>query len=244
MTDKQKLTFSAANTKTRKLAKVLGVKGSELWGFSLPAGWTCPYADKCLSKADPDTGKLTDGPACEYRCFAASMEAMYPSLRDMVWRNLQALRAVGVNDRFAMRDLILESMPAKAKVVRVHVSGDFFNAAYLHAWIMVAQARPGVIFYAYTKSLKTLLPFVSDLPANLRITYSYGGKCDGLIDNGFSWPTAYVVHTPQEAADRGLPIDHKDSMAFHSDHDFALLIHGPQPKGTDAAKAARANRGK
>lgn len=240
--DSPKLTFSKANTKIRKLAPVLGVKRSEIYGFSLPAGWTCPGADQCLARACPDTGKLTDGENCAYRCFAASMEAMYPATRAMVWRNLEALKTVGHTDWRAMRDLILRDLPENAKVVRIHVSGDFFNPNYLHAWIAVAELRPDVVFYGYTKSLHYLIPFVHVLPANLRLTYSYGGKYDYIIDDGYVWPTAYVVMSPDEAAARDLPIDHKDSLAATSSHDFALLIHGPQPKGSDAARASRANR--
>ena len=29
--------------------------------FSLPSGYSCPGASECLSKADKDTGKITDG---------------------------------------------------------------------------------------------------------------------------------------------------------------------------------------
>ena len=236
------LTFSKANTKIRKLSSVLGVKRSEIYGFSLPAGWTCPAARECLAKADQETGKLTDGPECRFRCFAASMEAMYPATRAMVWRNLNALKSAGVDDWRAMRDLILRSLPDNAKVVRIHVSGDFFNPHYLHAWVAVAKARRDIVFYGYTKSLHLLVPFMPDLPSNLRLTYSYGGKYDSWIDDGFVWPTAYVVLDPDEAARRDLPIDHKDSLAVSGSHDFALLIHGPQPKGSRAAIASRANR--
>jgi hypothetical protein len=47
---------------------------------------------------------------------------------------------------------------------------------------------------------------------------------------------AYVVYTEQEAADRGLEIDHDDSHCF-GDKPFALLVHGSQPAGSDASAA-------
>lgn len=242
--DRVSLTFSPANTKTKKLAKALGLKPSQVWGFSLPAGWTCPGADRCLSKADPDTGKITDGKHCEFRCFAASMESIYPATRNMVWRNYEALCAVGLTDHQAMADLILRDLPANAKAVRVHVSGDFFNDRYIHAWVIVAESRPDVVFYAYTKNLIAFLPFATldAIPPNLRITYSDGGKWDNVAAECGAFPTAYVVHSPDDAARRGLPIDHNDTMAYRATEDFALLIHGPQPKGTPAAKASYANR--
>jgi len=44
------------------------------------------------------------------------------------------------------------------------------------------------------------------------------------------------VYTEQEAADRGLEIDHDDSHCF-GDGPFALLVHGSQPAGSDASAA-------
>lgn len=42
----------------------------------------------------------------------------------------------------------------------------------------------------------------------------------------------------QEAVDKGLEIDHDDSLAIAPNgRDFALLLHGTQPVGTPAAKA-------
>lgn len=59
--------------------------------FSLPAGHTCPGASLCLSKADRETGRITDGPCTQFRCFAASGEAKNPSARATVWHNLDLL---------------------------------------------------------------------------------------------------------------------------------------------------------
>jgi hypothetical protein len=39
-----------------------------------------------------------------------------------------------------------------ASVVRIHVSGDFFDARYTRAWLHVIRACPDVVFYAYTRS--------------------------------------------------------------------------------------------
>ena len=243
MSQTPRLTWSKANTKTEKLADVLGIKRSEVKGFSLPAGWTCPAAVKCLAKADRLTGKLTDGPQCEYRCFSASTEAQYPNTRKMVWRNLDVLRSAGLTDSCAMAQVILHSLPKRAKVIRIHIAGDFFNAEYLRAWVTVAQAKPDVVFYGYTKNFQVLKPFLvaGEIPANLRIMYSHGGRDDALAAE-YGYPTAYVVMTPTEAAERGLPIDHTDALAYHADQDIALLIHGPQKAGSAAGKASRKNR--
>src|SRR4051812_39336424 len=59
--------------------------------FSLPAGHFCPFADKCLSKADRETGRITDGPDTEFRCFSASNEVR-GSVRAARWHNADLLR--------------------------------------------------------------------------------------------------------------------------------------------------------
>lgn len=196
--------------------------------FSLPAGYTCPGAAACLARANRETGEIRDGRGATYRCFAASMEARFPSVRDSRWRNLEALRA---SDDMAA--LISASLPRKAETVRIHVSGDYYSRAYLDAWIQVARERPEVIFYGYTKSAH-LLPPKSELPANLRIVVSRGTKfgTERACELGYSF--AHVVFSPEET---NLPIDHDDSHAIAADHDFALLIHGTQRAGSEAAKA-------
>jgi hypothetical protein len=47
---------------------------------------------------------------------------------------------------------------------------------------------------------------------------------------------AYVVYTEEEAAARGLEIDHDDSHCLGS-KPFALLVHGSQRAGSEASKA-------
>ena len=49
---------------------------------------------------------------------------------------------------------------------------------------------------------------------------------------------ARIVNHPEQAAALGLVVDHDDSHAKRGD-DFALLIHGTQPKGSPAAEAIR-----
>ena len=46
----------------------------------------------------------------------------------------------------------LSGLPADAKIVRIHVSGDFDTPAYVQQWIELAQERPEVKFFGYTRS--------------------------------------------------------------------------------------------
>lgn len=217
--------------------------GKQVVTFSLPAGYTCPGARDCMALADRTSGKIADGPDTVFRCFAASAEAMYPSTRDQRWRNYRALEAAakaaesgGLSAAEGMRNAILAALPAKAAVVRIHVSGDFYRPAYADAWRMVAQERPAVLFYAYTKSLAVFVG--KTLPANFRVTASVGGRQDSLIPAS-GLRTATVVYSEAEAAGKGLAIDHDDSHAMGTGPSFALLIHGTQPKGSKAAAALK-----
>src|SRR6476660_1264572 len=109
----------------------------DIYTFSLPAGHACPGAFRCMAKADRKTGKLQDGPSQSFRCFAAGDESRYPSVRKLRWHNFDLLKG---KTREEMATLILDSLPGEAKLVRLHVSGDFFSDGYFLAWMDVAEA--------------------------------------------------------------------------------------------------------
>ena len=137
----------------------------------------------------------------------------------------------------SVADLIHDSLPKKFDIMRVHVGGDYFSVDYLKAWIEVAKRNPEKIFYSYSKSLHLFRQFA--LPENLVLTASRGGKYDELIDL-HGWKEALVVYSEQEAIDKGLEIDHDDTHAAFGKENFALLIHGTQPKGSTASLALSA----
>jgi hypothetical protein len=235
-----KVKFQPANAKLANLAEYL----EELWqrkphiyGFSLPAGHSCPFADACLSKADRYTGKLTDGPNTQFRCFMATMEGFQPSMRQSVWANFDALRECK-NDSEAMAELLQEAQPKNSDVVRIDVDGDFFNQAYFDAWLIVCRNNPHVNYYAYTKSLGYWVARLGEIPANLNLNASYGGRLDHLIEQ-HNLKSAKVVFHPSEADALGLEIDHDETHALFGNSSFALLLHGQQPKGSKASEALK-----
>jgi hypothetical protein len=250
------LKFSDANAKTSNLASVEGVAkylagGRKVYSLDLPSGVTCPGARDCHSwaKVDPQTGKATikDGPFTQFRCFSASQEVQYPALRALRAHNKAEIDACGKSAAKIAR-LILASIPTNAGVVRLHVGGDFYSLQYMAAIVAVAAARGDVLFYFYTKSLHHLEVVVRDVPTadlargvilpNLLVTGSKGGKYDHLLEV-LGLRQAVVVYSEGGV----LPIDHDDSHAATCGGDFALLIHGTQPKGSDAGKALSALRG-
>ena len=247
------LKFSKANAKTQalkndsELADYLTGK-RKIYSLDLLSGWSCPHAKDCLSKAvvqDNGKRKIKDGKDTQFRCFSASQEVQYTNVYNSRKHNFDALRGLNLND---MIHELNGSLPENAGIVRIHVAGDFFSLPYMHAWYMVAALNPNVLFYAYTKSLKFWVGGINELPIlhNFVLTASYGGRDDHMIDE-FNLRSTKVVFSEAEAVELGLEIDHDDSHAAKPslrDKDFALLIHGTQPKGSEAAVALKKLKGK
>ncbi len=245
------LKFSEANAKTVNLltipalAQYLANK-RKVYSLDMLSGWSCPGAKDCLAKVYIENGKrrLEDGPHTIFRCFSASQEVAYPNVYNARKHNFDIIKGIRTDKKIA--EMILGSLPPRAGIVRYHVGGEFFKKAYLKGAVLAAKARPDVLFYAYTKSLHLLGDIWTKniargviLP-NFLITGSYGGVYDNLIDK-LGIRTAKVVNSEWQAA--GLPIDHDDSHAATPGGDFALLLHGVQPKGSIAAKALQALKG-
>lgn len=232
------LKFSTANTKV----------GENIPTFSLPAGWTCPFAKDCLMKVDKDraidpaTGKIgyTIGKDTQYMCYAAWMEIRRKAIHTNRWHNYNLLEEqVGVH---AKADLIGKSIMSLFKEtgkeydsIRIHESGDFYNGEYFQAWLEVARRMPNIKFYAYTKALPYLIEFDEQIKKtpNMVITISTGGKAADLEDM-VDHKKVVIYNTPEEALAGGHLIDLDDSIARSLDAgDFGLLVHGMQTKDVE-----------
>jgi len=240
------LSFGKANAKHKKLDleamdaigdsfvsifRGLSPNIKNFYTFSLPAGYTCPGALQCLTYAHRETGKIQDGPEQEFRCYAASMECTYPTVRASRWSNYMQLNGLTST---AMSELITASIPKDADIVRIHVSGDFFSPQYFDAWVEVARRWKNTLFYAYTKSLQYIQ--TDDLPANLQLTASRGGKWDSEIEP-LHLNAANVVFSDDDDVED--IIDNNDINAIIGGTDFSLVLHGTQPKGTPAGEALK-----
>ena len=209
-----------------------------IFTFSLPAGWSCPGAKECLSRAvkQPEGNyRLVDGKDTKIRCFAAIDEALKPAVRNARWHNFDALKG---KTKEQMISMIESSMPTVRwkYIIRIHVSGDFFNQNYFDAWLEVARRFPKTLFYAYTKELRYWVARLNVIPSNVKLVASYGGKWDSLIEK-HNLRSVKIVLSEQEAEVLNLEIDHDDSLNYEGVTDFALLLHGTQPAGTVAAAA-------
>ena len=237
------LKFSPANAKLKALANdpelAEYLKGKrKVYSLDLLSGFSCPFAEKCLSKVHTIDGKrkLKDGPKTEFRCFSASQEATFTNVYKSRKHNFDLLK--GKSYESILRELS-ESMPKNLGICRIHVAGDFFSQDYFDAWCDLARTNPDRLFYAYTKSLNYWL--AGDVPENLILTASRGGRLDNLIDSE-KLRESVVVFSEDQAEGMNLEIDHDDSHAAKpssKNQSFALLIHGIQPKDTEAAEAIK-----
>ena len=240
------LKFSKANAKLDQLHDVDELQywlqdRRKVYSFDLISGWSCPQAKDCLSKVHliNDKKKLIDGKDCQFRCFSASQEVAFPAVYNNRKANFDGLKFR--KSSYDMAHAIADAMPDDLGICRIHVAGDFFNQKYFRAWHLVAEWYPDCLFYAYTKSLNYWVDDIDDLPKNLVLTASRGGRLDHLIDE-HNLRESVVVYSEEEADDLGLIIDHDDSHAAipsQRNNSFALLIHGQQPKGSKASEAIK-----
>jgi hypothetical protein len=187
-----------------------------VYEFNLPAGHSCPFADECKVCVDRTTGKFINT-STSFRCYAASSER-FPAVRKNRWDNFDAVKAGE-----------MPKMPKDACRVRIHASGDFFSQDYFDRWLNVAAHNSGVLFWAFTKSIRYWLNRIKDVPINLKLQASYGGKDDHLIaENGLKY--AKVFRSESDAIASGLPIDRNDFYAARSMGNFALVDNFSRPK--------------
>jgi hypothetical protein len=229
--------FSTANTKLKKLQKLTGKR---VYSFGLLSGHTCPGAKDCLAMVIYDWAKdnyeLKDGPDQKFRCYAASQEMQYTGVYNHRLGNWEAIDKLDSSQQIVNH--LDKVFPVKAEIIRIHDAGDFFKKKYFYAWILLALRHPDVVFYAYTKMNPFWVEFRDQIPDNMILTASRGGKWDHLIKS-HSLRESTVVEHEWQAREMGLSIDVDDSIASdptRRNENFALMIHGQGPKGSDQAK--------
>ena len=188
-----------------------------VYEWNLPTGWTCPSAKECLVKVDKLTGKM-DNKSNAYKCYSASAER-FPGVRTSRWNNLEQSKDS------------LPPLPKNCKSVRIHSSGDFYSQEYFNKWIDFCNDNKDVEFWAYTKSLNYWVRRINDIPKNLVLTASWGGKHDNLI-NEFNLKSAMVISEVKHDK----PIDYNDDIARQKNVSFYLLDNNVVGKGKQKDK--------
>lgn len=146
------------------LAAGNGKLGASIHHFDLPAVATCP-------------GRT---PVCERVCYAKVGRFRYPVVEErLAWCFRQSRRA-DFPDRMAA-----EIHRKGVLSVRLHVSGDFYDAGYAAKWLAVVRLRPKPRYFFYTRSWRTaaIAGALEDLAAHPSVRAWYSADRDsGLPD--------------------------------------------------------------
>lgn len=218
MTVKMNLKWTEGNS---KLVKSSG-ESYRIVGFGIPAdfnfdgGNTCPGASSCRGV-----------------CYAKQGRYVMAGVKNARMHNLHAFLTLTVAGFVSAVNEDLKRLSRRFNVVRIHDSGDFFSQNYLNAWKEIARANPSVIFYAYTKSHH--LDIADNLPNNLRIIQSLGGKYDRKVN--LSLPHARIFASDADRVKAGYVDGNvNDIPAIEGVRNIGLVYHGVR-KLTDAQKS-------
>lgn len=131
---------------------------------------------------------------CESICYAKRV-VNTSDVWDVWWAN-------SINDRLPGAE---DPLPDDAKLVRIHVSGDFTSVEYIEDWIRLAESRTQVRFFGYTRSWRVpeLLPSLERLRAlnNVELFASMDQSTDELPPKG--WRRAWLENDLRAIAGSG-----------------------------------------
>jgi hypothetical protein len=106
--------------------------GKLIWGWTLPVSRLI-----CIGMTK----------VCEAICYALCGCFLFANVRNSHMRNYEE----SLTDDF-VANMNVDIRRNFAKIVRVHVGGDFYSVEYVRKWIEIVQANPKVVFYTYTRS--------------------------------------------------------------------------------------------
>lgn len=159
----------------------LGLRHLDADGHTEPEdGWrgTCPGATE----------------ECQSICYAARPVAELGPVASM-W-----LQNTGKDD--------VPPIPEDAKLIRLHISGDFDTVAYIRNWFDRIVNRPDVKMWAYTRSWRVpeLLQALEDLRnlPNVQLLASMDPSCDEMPPKG--WRRSWIWR--ERPTDKG-PAEHR-----------------------------------
>jgi len=118
----------------------------------------------------------------------------------------------------------------KQLYIRIHSSGDFYNAEYLLKWLTVCEKFPEVQFYAYTKEVLLLKLFdtYNILPKNFTVIYSMGGIEDKHIDiDKDRHSKIFESESDLNKTDYFNAME-SDLVALGPNNKIGLIFHGPK----------------
>ena len=149
--------------------------------FSLPAGPTCPASKLSIKEfGAASTCSMCYAKQGNYRFkyVQIAQQNRFAAVRSSIAENAGQAFVDGM-----VAEIARVTKNRADKVFRIHDSGDFFNTAYVECWVRIAEALPGVRFWAPTR--EHLRPVM--LPALRRLA---------ALPNVTLRPSAPEVNTP------------------------------------------------
>jgi hypothetical protein len=151
--------FSKGNTKL----------GRDVLTFSLPVITTCPGSSS----------------VCRDLCYADRAQSRFstPAVRRCYEENLELSK----RDDFHLIVTDLLSRPRRDNImVRLHVSGDYYDEAYARKWLYVVGHSPRITFWCYTRSwrvpaIRPVLEELGGMP-NMSLWYSCDKETGRPVD--------------------------------------------------------------
>lgn len=127
-------------------------------------------------------------------CPGASKECLSVCYAFRIRQNAALWRVYAINSETERLLGDEDPLPDDAKLVRIHVSGDFSSVEYIEGWIRLARSRMDVRFFAYTRSwrIPELLSALEQLRAlfNVQLFASIDKSIDRLPPSG--WRRAWM----------------------------------------------------
>lgn len=98
-------------------------------------------------------------------------------------------------------------IPEDARILRLHISGDFDTLAYIHAWIDRLATRPDVTCWAYTRSwrMPELLPALEQLRALPKVQIFASMDRSTQEEPPAGWRRAWIDGDPRAGVVHGIP---------------------------------------
>ncbi len=175
------------------MLRPLLVQGNEklsqaIFHWDLPAVVTCPGKTKI----------------CREKCYALRNRYQYPQVRE----RLRWCHAMSQRRDFAARMVQEIRRRGAAFIVRIHCSGDFYDAAYTRKWLAIVRACPHTRFFAYTRSYRvpSIAPVLAELAEleNMRLWASADAETGYPADLP---PGVRVAWMQVDAAEEVPPVD-------------------------------------
>jgi len=182
------------------------------FNFGIPAYksvsglFTCPNAKDCIKG-----------------CYARQGAYIWSNVADVFEERLKATQS-----EFFAVDMIEAIIMSGAEQIRIHDSGDFYDASYLCKWFTVMKALPYVKFYAYTKqtSLFKMYDGLNAIPDNFTYLFSFGGHQDHLI-NVVTDRHCKVFSSSEELERAGyINATDNDELCLTDNHRVGIVYHG------------------